>query len=479
MSSQPTDREISAALERILQSPSFARARRSQEFLRYVTAQTLAGRADAISGYALGVQVFRKPADFDALSDPLVRVEAGRVRSRLGDYYSTAGAADPVRVVIERGGYVPTFSYVAAAQPPLAPRRQWWRASPPIIIGLAATAVLGVSGLFLANRYSAGERDGLGAGAVVGARVATAPRILVRPFGNSGEVQYLSLVFGLTEEIMSRLARYRDLQIYVAASHYPEGVESSAESSAGQDVDYVLTGSVRNATDTIRVSTRLIDVRSGRQVWTATFEESFDVKTVWGILDAIAGNVATTVGESYGPMFDAEVARVQGTAVENADTYHCVLRFLFALQVLSEDAHGRATACFEHVVATEPASSTSWARLATLYRMEYLHDFNPKADAAPALERALDAAQRALDLDFANAFAHQEMAFLSLLRDDSVGFEEEIARTLALNPTADVRAAIGVNFVKMGETERGVALIAQGMAESPRAPPFFFLGYVV
>jgi tetratricopeptide (TPR) repeat protein len=124
-------------------------------------------------------------------------------------------------------------------------------------------------------------------------------------------------------------------------------------------------------------------------------------------------------------------------------------------------------------------SSMSWARLAALYRMEYLHEYNPKPDAEPPLDRALEAARKALDIDHDNAFAHEELAFVSLLRDDPVGFEESIARALALNPSADIRAAIGINFVKMGDTERGFALIEQGMADSPRAPPFFFLGYVV
>ena len=349
-------------------------------------------------------------------------------------------------------------------------------------VGVFAVALLAVSWVPLTNLYApAGERNrsGVPDEAAPAGLPRTAPRILVQPFQNVGEPQYLSLAFGVTEEVMSRLARYPDLEIHVEGSQYFGGSEASAQRSDTGNVDYVLTGSVRNTASTIRVSPRLLDARSGRQIWTVTFEQDFDVNTVWTILDSIAGSVATTVGEPYGPVFDAEVARVQGADVENIDAYHCVLRFLFALQVLSEDAHGRATACFEHVVATEPASSTSWARLATLYRMEYLHDFNPKPDAAPPLERALDAARRALDSDFDDAFAHQEMAFLCLLREDPVCFEEEIARTLALDPTADVRAAIGVNFVKMGETERGFALIEQGRAESPRAPPFFFLGYVV
>ena len=94
--------------------------------------------------------------------------------------------------------------------------------------------------------------------------------------------------------------------------------------------------------------------------------------------------------------------------------------WVFVMQTMSEAAHARATACFERMVRLEPQSSLSWARLAALYRTEYLHDFNPRPDDAPALDRALDAVRKALELDHDNAFAHQELGFISLLRDDPV-----------------------------------------------------------
>jgi tetratricopeptide (TPR) repeat protein len=175
-------------------------------------------------------------------------------------------------------------------------------------------------------------------------------------------------------------------------------------------------------------------------------------------------------------MFDAEVERTAATSA--SDPYHCLLRFLFALQVISEPAHARATACFEAAVAADPHASMAWARLAALYRMEYLHAFNSKAG-VPPLERAAAAIREALELDPRNAFANQEMAFLQLLLGDRTTFESYVARTLELNPSADIRAALGINFIKMGEIERGLALIDQSIADSPRAPPFFFMGYAV
>ena len=102
---QPSPAEVRAALERVLASRCFEQAARSSGFLRFVVEQTLAGQGDRLKGYTIGVEVFGRPPDFDAQTDPLVRVEAGRLRRRLIEYYSDEGRDDPVRLDLPRGSY--------------------------------------------------------------------------------------------------------------------------------------------------------------------------------------------------------------------------------------------------------------------------------------------------------------------------------------------------------------------------------------
>src|SRR5687768_2324641 len=111
----PTALEVRAALERILSSRSFENAGRASEFLRFAVAETLAGRTDRLKGYTIARHVFGKPADFDAQTDPLVRVEALRLRQRLLEYYAGDGSADAVRIELPRGGYVVSACYTKAA----------------------------------------------------------------------------------------------------------------------------------------------------------------------------------------------------------------------------------------------------------------------------------------------------------------------------------------------------------------------------
>ena len=116
-SAEPSAVEVRAELERILASRCFEQAGRSSSFLRFVVEQTLAGQGERLKGYTIAIEVFGRPPDFDAQTDPLVRVEAGRLRRRLIEYYAGEGRDDPVRLDLPRGSYSVVSTYT---QPPLA-----------------------------------------------------------------------------------------------------------------------------------------------------------------------------------------------------------------------------------------------------------------------------------------------------------------------------------------------------------------------
>jgi adenylate cyclase len=120
--SLPSAEEVRAQLERIVASPDLVLPARARKFLRYIVEETLAGRADRIKAYSVGVEVFERDPSFDAQSDPVVRIEAGRLRRALEHYYMVAGFADPVIIDVPKGAYVPHFALraVNAADPPSA-----------------------------------------------------------------------------------------------------------------------------------------------------------------------------------------------------------------------------------------------------------------------------------------------------------------------------------------------------------------------
>ena len=85
-------------LHRILQSRTFQQSRRRQRFLEYIVDETLAGRGERLKGYSIALAVFDRTETFDSNTDPVVRMEAGRLRDRLREYYETDGRGDLIRI---------------------------------------------------------------------------------------------------------------------------------------------------------------------------------------------------------------------------------------------------------------------------------------------------------------------------------------------------------------------------------------------
>jgi Tol biopolymer transport system component len=102
---------VEAQLRRMLDSETFRGAERSRALLRFVVEEALHGRSDRLKEYTLGSQALGRGEGFDPRSDPIARVEASRLRSRLDVYYATEGASDPVRISLPRGGYAPVFEW--------------------------------------------------------------------------------------------------------------------------------------------------------------------------------------------------------------------------------------------------------------------------------------------------------------------------------------------------------------------------------
>ncbi len=119
-------------LERILQSEEIRSAPRLSRFLSYVVERSIAGDADSLKEYAIGLEVFDRPPSFDPRTDSIVRVQARRLRQRLNDYYAGDGAGDPYRIEIPTGGYVPELRRRPSDQP-----RPWAR-----LVAAGAAAVL-------------------------------------------------------------------------------------------------------------------------------------------------------------------------------------------------------------------------------------------------------------------------------------------------------------------------------------------------
>ncbi|MGO9134358.1 MAG: hypothetical protein ACLP8A_09975 [Methylovirgula sp.] len=107
----PSDEDVRAALERIVGSEILRPSQRLISFLRFVVEGTLDGHAEHIKGYTIAIEALGRDKSFDPQTNPLVRVEAGRLRHALESYYDGPGQLDPVEIKLPLGSYVPIFTY--------------------------------------------------------------------------------------------------------------------------------------------------------------------------------------------------------------------------------------------------------------------------------------------------------------------------------------------------------------------------------
>ncbi|MES0091610.1 hypothetical protein [Mesorhizobium sp. M0030] len=113
----PAAPAVRETLERLLASETFGRSERARKLLRYLVEREQAGDADRLKGFSIAMDVFGKDGDFDSSTDAVVRVQAGRLRELLQHYFANEGIAEPVRIAIPRGGYVPSYELNAIRLP--------------------------------------------------------------------------------------------------------------------------------------------------------------------------------------------------------------------------------------------------------------------------------------------------------------------------------------------------------------------------
>src|SRR3954463_4015716 len=110
VSSQPQlDDAVRDHLDRVLASPTFRQGDRLKRFLKFIVLEAVAGRRHELKEYVIGVQVFGKEESFDPRTDPIVRVQARRLRAKLVRYYREEGRADELVIELPKGGYAPVF----------------------------------------------------------------------------------------------------------------------------------------------------------------------------------------------------------------------------------------------------------------------------------------------------------------------------------------------------------------------------------
>jgi TolB-like protein len=257
--SVPPD-QVSAQLERILASPGFASADRASRFLRFVVERTIAGEGDQLKEYVIGCEVFDRSDDYDPRIDSIVRVEAGRLRSKVDEYYSGPGRTDNVLIQLRRGSYAPAFELRQDANAPAA-----GMAAPASSVRSWRNVWLLAGGLVLIVLAVWG--GGIWARVI---RATPSETIAVLPFRHySTESSEQMLAARVTDGITAELARLGTLGVvsHTSAVQYAAPHPPLKEIAAALNAQFIMEGTVRDEAGQIRIQVRLVNAVLDRKFW--------------------------------------------------------------------------------------------------------------------------------------------------------------------------------------------------------------------
>ncbi|MCG8543895.1 MAG: hypothetical protein MJE12_06765, partial [Alphaproteobacteria bacterium] len=303
------------------------------------------------------------------------------------------------------------------------------------------------------------------------------PTIAVLPFDNmSGDERQDFFADGITEEIVSDLAQFRDLRVLGRNTTFRYKGTAVDIRALGRDLkaDYILEGSVRRADDNVRVTAQLIETDSGSHVWANSFDRKLTPAAIIAVQDEISEKVVGALATPYGAIKQNRKTRPDHRAPETLGAYECILRYYAHARAPTAESHLTVRACLERAIAAEPDYAQAWAALALSRLDEFRIGLVPMTDDAEILDRTLSAAEQAVALDSQSALAHQALFLAQFHRGDIDNFRTTAMRALELNPNhADMIADYALCLILIGDDARGIALARKAIVLSPQDAPWY------
>jgi adenylate cyclase len=429
----PSHQLIATQLSRILSSPDFKATARLKRFLNFIVEKTLEGQADEIRGYSIATTVFGRKDNFNQSKDPIVSVEARRLRRSLEHYYLVAGSQDPVLISVPLGTFVPVFHN-------------------QILPGVKRTAS---STDFIKDNYGVAERW---------------PTVIIRSFQNLSSSSEPSFIAeGFVEELAVELTRQHDIQVMIKPSG--EGGRLVAE----PDARFAIEGSIRFGGSTLKVAIHLHDIQTSSQPWGEVFQCNMDTEDVFVFQEKVARIITAVIAEQDGIIVQTLAQKSKHMPSSNLKTYEAIHTFYKFESTYSSETFYDAFQALTLASKRDPECAHVWAYLGALYTENYGLEM---VQMETPIEIGIEYIGKAIKLDPTNQKFRLWMAEARLFNNQLPEGLAEAQKAFSLNAHSLIYLdTVGYALALLGEWQRGCDLITKSIKLNPyvRAYNYYIL----
>jgi adenylate cyclase len=292
------------------------------------------------------------------------------------------------------------------------------------------------------------------------------PAIAVLPFTNmSGNPKEDYFSDGLTEDIITELARVRELHVLARNTTFQYKGQAVDVPLVGRKlgVQYVMEGSVRREKERVRITAQLIDANTGAHLWAERYDR--ELKDIFAVQDEITSRIVSAIAAgSAGLLQESARRRVAGKRPENLEAYELVLRAT-APHPYTQQWYDETSALLERAIRVESNYARARQEYAWLKLMGWIFRFE-KSTLPP--DEIKHNAIKAVELDPNDALAHRTAAYGYFFDHQLESFERESQSALALSPyDADVLTQLGMAFSMTGKWDLGIRLVKKAYQLNP------------
>lgn len=281
----------------------------------------------------------------------------------------------------------------------------------------------------------------------------TKPSIAVLPFTNmSGDPDQQYFSDGITEDIITELARFRSLFVIARNSSFAYRGQAIDVRRIGRElgVRFVVEGSVRRSNERLRITAQLIEAATGNHVWAERYDRA--IGDLFAVQDELTRTIVATL---VGQLEEASTRRAKRKLPETMAAYELLLRGLEHFHRHTPEDEQRARELFEKAIALEPDYALAHVNLARIFLHQSFWD-----DSGDALAKGSEHARTALRLDDSDSWCHLILGVVCLHRQQYEEAESLCRKAMRLNPNdADIAAKMGLVLTDLGKSAEAIEFI--------------------